>query len=148
MREKAGKPGDTQQRQREIFYDTDHIFERQKETIRICRDCGGSLEINSRASTKSNILAVHIPFNACKACIETGYDMFDRADKNQFDKVILQDRPQRQLHHKIGKKITLSSLLEKRALIIRAVRDFFTENGFLEVETPLRIPRAHTGSTH
>ncbi len=93
MREKAGKQGDTEQRQREIFYDTDHIFERQKETIRICRDCGGSFEINSRASTKSNVLAVHIPFNACKACIETGYDMFDRADKNQFDKVILQNRP-------------------------------------------------------
>ncbi len=31
-------------------------------------------------------------------------------------------------------------ILEKRAAIIRAVRNFFLMNGFLEVETPLRIP--------
>jgi len=30
--------------------------------------------------------------------------------------------------------------LRLRAAVIRAVRDFFHENAFLEVETPLRIP--------
>lgn len=93
MREKAGKPGDIQERQREIFYDTDNIFERQKEKIRICRDCGGALEIDSRASTGNHVLGVHIPFNACHACIETGYKMFDNALKKKYDKIILQDRP-------------------------------------------------------
>ncbi len=44
--------------------------------------------------------------------------------------------------HKKGiKKYQLNfRILEKRAAIIRAVRNFFLMNGFLEVETPLRIP--------
>lgn len=93
MREKAGKHGDIQERHREIFYDTDNIFERQKEKIRVCRDCGGALEIDSKASPGLHILAVHIPMNACRACIETGYDMFEKASPKKYDKVFLQDRP-------------------------------------------------------
>jgi lysyl-tRNA synthetase class 2 len=34
----------------------------------------------------------------------------------------------------------LQSNLERRALIIKHIRDFFNEQGFLEVETPIRIP--------
>ncbi|RLC28840.1 MAG: EF-P lysine aminoacylase GenX [Deltaproteobacteria bacterium] len=34
----------------------------------------------------------------------------------------------------------VKSRLNQRALIIRAVRDFFVNNGYLEVETPCRIP--------
>ncbi len=95
MREKAGKHGEIQERHREIFYDTDNIFERQKEKIRICHDCSGALEIDSKASPGLHILAVHIPFNACPACKETGYEMFDIATKNRkkYDKIFLQDRP-------------------------------------------------------
>ena len=33
MREKSGRHGTIQERNREIFYDTDHIYERQKERI-------------------------------------------------------------------------------------------------------------------
>ncbi|MCK5350678.1 MAG: histone deacetylase, partial [Desulfobacula sp.] len=72
--------------------DTDNIFERQKEKVRVCRDCGGCFEIDSTATPGYHILAVHIPINACKSCIEAGYKFFDQADKNKFDKIFLQDR--------------------------------------------------------
>ena len=92
MRQKEGTPGDFQVRHREIFYDTDNIFEQQKEKIRICRDCGGSFQIDSKATSGYNILGVHIPVNACQSCIEQGYKFFDQADKAKFNKVFLQDR--------------------------------------------------------
>lgn len=93
LREKSGKNGEIKKTQKEVFYDTDNIFEQQKEKIRICKDCGGSFEVDSKASTGKHILGVHIPINACKACIEKGYQFFDMADKKKFDKVFLQDRP-------------------------------------------------------
>ena len=93
MREKAGKAGDIQVRHREIFYDTDNIFERQKEKVRLCRDCGGSFQVDSTATPGRHILGVHIPMNACPACKEQGYEFFDQADTSKFHKVFLQDRP-------------------------------------------------------
>ncbi len=93
LRQKSGTPGDLVVRHREVFYDTDNIFERQKEKVRICQDCGGCFEIDSSAGPGHHILAIHIPVNACNACIETGYQLFDQADKNKFDFVFLQDRP-------------------------------------------------------
>ncbi|MBW2655791.1 MAG: histone deacetylase, partial [Deltaproteobacteria bacterium] len=77
LRERGGAVGDLAVRHREIFYDTDNIFERQKEKVRICRDCGGCFEIDSTATPGHHVLAVHIPINACKSCIEAGYKFFD-----------------------------------------------------------------------
>jgi acetoin utilization deacetylase AcuC-like enzyme len=93
LRQKEGTPGDFQVRHREIFYDTDNIFEQQKETIRICHDCGGCFQIDSKATSGHHMFGVHIPVNACGSCIEQGYKFFDKADKNKFDKIFLQDRP-------------------------------------------------------
>ena len=92
MRQKEGTPGDFQVRHREIFYDTDNIFEQQKEKIRICQDCGGTFQIDSKATSGHNILGVNIPINACKSCVEQGYIFFDQADKDKFNKIFLQDR--------------------------------------------------------
>ncbi len=93
LREKAGKHGQIQERHREIFYDTDDILERQKERVRVCRDCPGTVVIDSSASTGLHILAVHIPRNACHDCIEIGYQAFETAaGKEKFNKVFLQDR--------------------------------------------------------
>ncbi|MCP4116760.1 MAG: histone deacetylase [Desulfobacteraceae bacterium] len=94
LRAKAGTHGELQQRHREIFYDTDNIFERQKEKIRICRDCAGAFEIDSQASTGNHVLCVHIPLNACQNCIDQGYAMFKNADMNRYNRAYLQDRPQ------------------------------------------------------
>lgn len=94
LRQKAGAEGDFQVRHLEIFYDTDNIFEQQKEKVRICKECGGCFEVDSKATSGNHILGVHIPINACNACIETGYKLFDKADKNKFNTVFLQDRTQ------------------------------------------------------
>ncbi len=92
MREKAGSHGEVQERHREIFYDTDNIFERQKEKIRICRVCAGTLVIDSNATSSPPILAIHIPLNACNDCIEMGYNHFEQADTKKYAQVFLQDR--------------------------------------------------------
>jgi len=94
MRQNEGTPGDFQVRHREISYDTDNILEQQKETIRICHECGGCFQIDSKSTSGHNMLGIHIPVNACNACIEQGYKLFDKADKNKFDKIFLQDRPE------------------------------------------------------
>lgn len=95
MREKAGRHGEIHTRDREIFYDTDNIFERQIEKVRVCRDCGGCFEIDSKATRGHHILAVHIPMNACNECIEAGYAMFEKAQTaNRYAKIYLQDRTQ------------------------------------------------------
>ncbi len=92
MRDAAGEPGQIVTRQREVFYDTDNIFERQKEKIRVCRDCGGSFEVDSDATPGNHVLGVHIPINACKACREQGYEFYDQADKAKYRRIYLQDR--------------------------------------------------------
>ena len=93
MREAAGNPGELQSRQREIYYDTDNILERQQEKVRICRECGGVVQIDSTAMPGSRIRAVHIPLHACAQCRETGYEMYESTPGESFDKIILQDRP-------------------------------------------------------
>ena len=93
MREEGGKVGEFKIRHREIFYDTDNILERQKESIRICRDCGGCFSLDSTAIQGRHILGVHIPINACPACIEAGYKLFESAPADSYHRVILQDRP-------------------------------------------------------
>ena len=94
MREASGKPGDIQERHREIYYDTDNILERQKEKIRICRDCGGAFQVESTAMPGFRVMAVHIPQYACPICREKGYEMYESAPRNNYDKIILQDKSQ------------------------------------------------------
>jgi acetoin utilization deacetylase AcuC-like enzyme len=93
LREKMCRHGEIQQRNREIFYDTDNLFEKQTERIIVCKHCGGTLEIESKATPGQHILAVHIPHQACRECIDAGYEMFDKADASKYDNVFLQDRP-------------------------------------------------------
>ncbi|WDP85093.1 MAG: histone deacetylase [Desulfobacter sp.] len=93
MRQEAGTVGEILVRHREVFYDTDNIFERQKEKIRVCRDCGGSFEVDSKATPGNHILGVHIPINACPACKEQAYQFYDQADKTKYQHIYLQDRP-------------------------------------------------------
>ena len=82
-----------EERSRNVSYDTDNIFEEQKETIHICPECSGSWKIDSSSDRGAQILAVHIPRKACKECRELGYQWYDAADPKQFDRILLQDRP-------------------------------------------------------
>ena len=93
IKSKMQQNGEFNERTRRIFYDTDGISEIQKERIRICRDCGGALRIDTSADTGFHVLAVHVPLTACKKCRETGYQWYDEASPDSFQRVYLQDRP-------------------------------------------------------
>jgi acetoin utilization deacetylase AcuC-like enzyme len=84
--------GDVVERKREVFYDTDGIFERQRELIRVCRDCAGVLGIESAASTGNHVFAVRIPPGCCPACRPTAESWFEQAARGKFTQVFLQDR--------------------------------------------------------
>ena len=79
-------------RSRNIFYDTDSIVEKQTETLRVCNDCAGSWKIDSSSDRGTHILGVHIPRRACSACREMGYEWYDGADPDGFERIFLQDR--------------------------------------------------------
>ena len=89
-------------RDRHIFYDTDHIHEHQKETIRVCDHCGGALKIDSAARTGRHILAVHLPKTACQSCCQQGHAWYREADTSRYDKVYLQDRCADVIEEKTG----------------------------------------------
>ena len=86
-------------RSRNIFYDTDNIQERQKETVTICDDCAGALRIDSKAVGRNHILAIHIPGNACAKCQEQGHQWYDSATYH-YDQVHLQNRVDDTYHQK------------------------------------------------
>lgn len=86
------KNKDFDERSRRIFYDTDNISETQREMIRVCRDCGGALRIDSSSDRGHRVLCVQIPRKACNACKETGYQWYESANPGDFDMAFLQDR--------------------------------------------------------
>ena len=91
-KEKILKSKDFDERQRNIFYDTDGIHESQREKIRICTNCSGTFRVDSTSDRGYHIMAVHIPRKACKECRRLGYKWYDMANKDSFDIVFLQDR--------------------------------------------------------
>ncbi len=90
--EKLRKSDAVKTRMRNIYYDTDTISERQIETVRVCTDCGGALQIDSSSDRGMRILAVHIPKYSCRACQAAGLQWFDQADPAGYTMVVLQDR--------------------------------------------------------
>jgi len=92
MREEALGDKQFAERERNIFYDTDGIYEFQYETIRLCHDCAGVLAIDSETDAGCRIHAIHIPRKACKICQETGHDWFDSRDARNYNYIFLQDR--------------------------------------------------------
>lgn len=80
------------ERDRNIFYDTDSLHEKQKETIRVCSDCSGAIRIDSSSDRGSHILAIHIPRKACRDCKGLGYKWYGTADASKYDMIFLQDR--------------------------------------------------------
>ena len=94
IREKMQKSREFFERRRNIFYDTDGIMEEQKEKIRVCADCGGTIRIETNSDRNRGVLAVHIPKFACNACRETGYRWFEEKATEDYSTVLLQDRPE------------------------------------------------------
>ncbi len=92
LAEAIRKRPDCNQRERQIFYDTDGIMEMQQETIRLCDSCAGALAIDSKTDRGAHIFGVHLPRRACPACREQGMRWYEEADRSDFDQIFLQDR--------------------------------------------------------
>jgi len=92
IREDNRKKGKLFQRDRRIYYDTDHITEIQRETIRACPDCSGLLTIDSQTDIGRRIFAVHIPRKACEECRKAGYKAYDSTEIWGYNQIFLQDR--------------------------------------------------------
>lgn len=91
---------DSHQRSRQIFYDTDNIYETQHETVRICDDCAGALRIESSSDRRISILGVHIPVDACPQCQEQAHQWYEKADADRFNHLFLQDRTEDIYHQR------------------------------------------------
>ena len=92
IREHMQKNKKFAERRRHIFYDTAGINETQYETLRICRNCGGVLKIDSKSDTGQHILGVHIPRKACGNCQDLGYEWYASAKPDHYQMVLMQDR--------------------------------------------------------
>lgn len=84
-------------REKKIFYDTDSIYEYQRESLKPCPDCRGYLSIASEAlhenGRRVKILALSLPFEGCQACVTEAQALYEKNIKTGiFDYVYLQDR--------------------------------------------------------
>jgi acetoin utilization deacetylase AcuC-like enzyme len=79
-------------REKNIYYDTDNIMEKQKETVRVCNDCGGLVMIDSAADTGKKIFAVILPNQCCPQCRKDGESFFERISSSLYNHVYFQDR--------------------------------------------------------
>ncbi len=84
-------------RQRNIYYDTDQIYEQQRETVEYCPDCHGLYTVSSQAARYSGknykIWGLSIPRNACASCLQKGYDMWEKQkDLSGYHIFYLQDK--------------------------------------------------------
>lgn len=93
IREQLYESKEFHERNRNIMYDTDGIYESQNEIIRECNDCAGSYRIDSTSDRGYHILGVHIPRGACKKCREIGSRWYEDAAAGDYDCIFLQDRP-------------------------------------------------------
>jgi acetoin utilization deacetylase AcuC-like enzyme len=92
IRERIMSEQELVERSRSIFYDTDGIYETQKETVRICEECGGALRIDSSSDRGMHILAISVPLNACDKCKAQGYRWKEESKGEGFEMTFFQDR--------------------------------------------------------
>ena len=78
-------------RNRQVYYDTDGIFESQVQEFRPCPDCPGVDSIKSRNDLGASLFGITIPRKACPACQKEGYDLFEKAKGLDVRKRFLQD---------------------------------------------------------
>lgn len=83
--------------EKNIFYDTDGINERQTEFIRLCPVCNGHQIITTEAIHQNGhrvkALAISIPFHSCPCCIEEAYKKYEcEINSNDYSYIYLQDK--------------------------------------------------------
>jgi len=79
-------------RRKNIFYDTDHITEKQVETVFLCDECGGLVTVSSATSHHPPVFAVIIPGRSCPSCRRRGEEIFHQTTTDDFHAVYIQDR--------------------------------------------------------
>jgi len=61
-----------------IYYDTEGFHEFRHDRIRMCEECGGTFMTESmRDDQRLKSILVRIPFGACQACEQAGYDLWE-----------------------------------------------------------------------
>ncbi len=95
--------GDYKQKIKRIFYDTDHIDEKQNVQQRICPDCLGFKLTNSTAQQRTgrsyNVLCISIPIFACTTCQDQARQAYlDKTRSGNNDFVYLQDKVKDNYH--------------------------------------------------
>ena len=79
------------QNQRQVYYDTDGIMEKQVQNFKVCNKCSGVNTIDSRSDTGYHIFAITIPRDSCSNCLDEGYRLYKHS-LNKYTNVYLQDR--------------------------------------------------------
>lgn len=96
QQEAIAQAGEVWQRTRNIYYDDGGINERQRETVRLCRQCSGYVTIGTEArdsfSYKTAYIAI-IPSKACPNCQKSAYNTVHKEKKQgQFQHYIVQNK--------------------------------------------------------
>ncbi|HKL60636.1 MAG TPA: histone deacetylase [Sphaerochaeta sp.] len=82
---------DTFERPKQIYYDTDGILENQVQHFTKCSACSGVNWIVSTSDDGYKVLAITIPSDGCKACVDKGYSVFNNPPSS-YTHLYLQDR--------------------------------------------------------
>jgi len=76
-------------RSRGIYYDTDQIYEQQRESVEYCPDCPGIYQVESRAKKgwgeSSWVWCISVPLYACQACQEKAYKYWELETTSKKD---------------------------------------------------------------
>jgi acetoin utilization deacetylase AcuC-like enzyme len=76
--ERRFEPGKFVTREKNIYYDTDMIHERQRESVRVCDNCAGVLTIESSSSINAPAMCIEIPIGACDTCRDEGMRLLEQ----------------------------------------------------------------------
>jgi len=75
-----------------VYYDTEGFQEMRQDYVRSCSACGGTVYAESRRQPdQAKSALVRIPFGACHACAQAGYDLWDYMI-GRAKSVLLQDQ--------------------------------------------------------
>lgn len=77
------QPGKEIIRDKDIFYDTDRIKERQKESVWLCEQCPGVVKIETESTVNALSVGIQVPQTACRSCADFGLNLFEAARKNK-----------------------------------------------------------------
>ncbi len=100
LREKALAGRTHVEETRHVYYDGAGIAEAQRERVRVCRECGGVVVLESWVRPSERVLAVELPRRCCPACRAEGEEAFGRATTQDYALVELRDRPNDRVERK------------------------------------------------